>query len=418
MLKFLPILFLAACSFFIDKIEKPLVKDKTLVGNTPEVASYCSLEEKSDFQLVGTNNNSQKVYTEIIKNLNREKLDFMDHFALWNLLQLSIRPDQSSPTSRIQVLIQNGGKSYYFDFFSEASENQYPLLYGIEWILKKFGKKQPLEYYARILDANIGGKLKLGKDFESFLIKNLAAIKNEPDLAPYYFRGTDVLKEDETSPTLNYQKVIKYYRKVHKDQKAVINTSLTHFETEKGNSGNCNYDFNLYENSIFLIDKVIPVANLYGMAIKDSAFLASTSQRLDVIKSLHGFPLFKGESKVRSSAVCLMDNGGNKIWTISNQSRDPGQHLFHMIRYGLPGAQTVAEVDRLIKHSRHLFLSDPVRLVIESERSNEEQIENLLKLNIPIYNADRLGNIWSYVVFKDSTRFIIDERNPGAFLCQ
>lgn len=418
MFKISLLLLLASCSLFIDRIETPIVKDKKLVNETPEAPTYCSMEDKSDFQLVGTNENSQKVYTDIVKRLGKDKLDFMDHFALWNLIQLSSRPDQSSPTSRIQVLFQNNGKSYYFDFFSETSENQYPLLYGIEWILKKFGKKQRLEYYAGILDAQIGSGLKLGKNFESFLIKNITAIKNDPVLAPYYFRGADVLKEDETAPNLNYKNVVRLYRSVEKEQKAVINTSLTHFETEKGNTGNCNYDFNLYENSIFLIDKFIPVANLYGLSIKDAAFLASTSQKLDTIQSLNGFPLFKGESKVRSSAVCMIENKGNKIWTVSNFSRDPGQHLFHMVRYGLPGAQTVAEVDRLIKHSRHLFLSDPVRLIIESERSNEEQVENLLKLNIPIYNADNLGNIWAYAMFKDGKRFIIDERNPAAFLCQ
>ncbi len=44
----------------------------------------------------------------------------------------------------------------------------------------------------------IRGKLKIGKDFENFLVKNIPLIKNEPDLAPYYFRGSDVLKENES----------------------------------------------------------------------------------------------------------------------------------------------------------------------------------------------------------------------------
>jgi hypothetical protein len=114
----------------------------------------------------------------------------------------------------------------------------------------------------------------------------------------------------------------------------------------------------------------------------------------------------------------VIEENGNKIWTVSNQSRDPGQHLFHLVRYGLPRSQSTEEVDRLLRHSRHLFLSDPVRLVIESGRSRDDQIENLLKLNLPIYNADKLGNIWAYTRFNEQDRFIIDDRNPGAFACK
>ncbi len=417
MLKYLLLFSIYSCSFFIQNIESPITKDKKLVKSIPERAGFCPLDKKVDVQLVGTDENSQDVYFEIIKN-RKNQLDFLDHFALWNLLQLSVRPDQSSATSRFQVLIHKESKSYYFDFYSEEAENQYPYLYGIEWVLKKFGKQQSLEYYAQILNSSLGQKIKISKDFETFLAKNINQIKNDPTLTPMYFRGSDILKENETAPILDYASVIRLYRKQLKDQKIVVNTTLTPFVTEKSNTGSCNYDFNLYDNSIFLIDKVIPVANLYGLSLPKSAFLASSSQKLDKIASLNGFPLFKGESKVRSSAVCMIENEGSKIWAFSNQGRDPGQHLFHLVRYGLPRSKTAAEVNKLIRHSRHLFLSDPVRLIIESARSSKDQIENLLKLNIPIYNADNLGNIWAYTNFKEGNRFIIDDRNTGAFKCQ
>jgi hypothetical protein len=146
--------------------------------------------------------------------------------------------------------------------------------------------------------------------------------------------------------------------------------------------------------------------------------MASTSQKIEKILPINGFPLFYGESKVRSSAVCMIENQDNRIWTFSNLSRDPGQHLFHLIRYGLARTKSTAEVDKLIRHSRHLFLSDPVRLAIESHRSRKDQIENLLKLNLPIYNAEKLGNIWAYTFFNSRGRFIIDDRNPGSYSCK
>lgn len=409
---------LGACSFFIEKIDTPLVQkvNTSIESSRP---TFCSLEQNVKLQLVGSNRIAESTYADLISSMGGERLDFLDHLALWTLLQLSIRPDQTSATSRFQVLLSYEGKTHYFDFFSELTDGQYPLFYGLEWILKKFGKKNvSLERYEALLQKNLGSRLKIGKSFENFLLKNQEAIKADPDLNKHYFRGSQILRENETIPPLALKEIIKTYRKSTGEQRIIINTYLTPFSTTTGANGSCNYDFNLYDNSIFLIDRVIPVANLFGLSIGKDSFMASSSQKIEKFESLLGTPLFKGNSKVRSSAVCVIESEKNKIWTFSNQSRDPGQHLFHLVRYGLPSAQSVYDVDRLIRHSRHLFLSDPVRLIIESDRSREDQIENLLKLNLPIYNSDKLGNIWSWVNLDDTSRFIIDDRNSGAYLCK
>jgi hypothetical protein len=411
------LLFLiSSCSLLVKKIDEPLITEDKALKKKDVSHSYCPVDKKFEHLLVGTSESSQKTYLDFIAK--NKSLDFLDHFAIWSLLQFSTRPDQSSPTSRLQVMFSEKGKNYYFDFFSEESKDQYPYLYGLQWILKKFNRSTTLEQYARIIDSSLADQLKIGKDLSNFLSKSKDEIKANDLLAPIFFRGAEVLREEETVPTLKYAAVIQEFRKVEKLQKIVINTSLTKFVTESGQSGSCNYDFNLYNNSIFLIDKVIPVANLFGLSFKSSAFMSSSSQKLDKMESLKGFPIFKGESKIRSSAVCVIENKNHKLWTFSNQSRDPGQHLFHLIRYGLPRSQSVQEVDRLIRHSRHLFLSDPTRLIIESSRSKKAQIENLLKLNLPIYNSDRLGNIWAFTQTPDYSRFVIDERNAGAFVCQ
>ncbi len=417
MFKLALLLLISSCSLFISRIETPLVKISKESLDKVSPPTYCPIEKDVKAQIVGSDAHSETVYLDSMKSSGNQ-LDFLDHFALWNLLQLSIRPDQSSPTSRLQVLMEMNGKSYYFDFFSEEPKNQYPFLFGLEWILEKFGKKKSLEFYASYINNHFKNKLKINKEFEAFLVKNLANLKSSEELSPYYFRGADVLKENETSPDVDLLSLIRHFRQNKSKQKILVNTSLVPFETEKGSQGKCNYDFNLYDNSIFLIDKVLPVGNIYGLSIGESAFFSSSSQKLSTIESLHGTSLFQGESKVRSSAVCMIENENSKIWAFSNQSRDPGQHLFQLVRYGLASSMKTSEVDKLIRHSRHLFLSDPTRLVIESKRSSKEQIENLLKFPLPIYNADKLGNIWAFTQFKEGHRFIIDDRNPGNFSCQ
>lgn len=410
------LLTLSSCAFFVNKIDTAMVNEKDYLRNIPETPTFCPLTEKPKFQLINTNASSQELYQEFV--VKYPGYDFLDHLALWTLAQMAVRPDQSSPSARFQILLQIKGKGHYWDFFSETPTEQFPVLFGLDWILKKYNKKTTLERYASVLDQYFPTKLKAGKNLEAFLLTNKAAIKDHPVLGPFYVRGTEVLKENERIPALNFRDIIRHYRGHEKKQKVIVNNSLTGFTTQTGQKGSCNYDFNLYDNSIFLIDRVIPVANLFGLSIGASSFMASTSQKVERIEPVKDFPLFLGESKVRSSAVCVIENEQNKIWTFSNLSRDPGQHLFHLIRYGLASSKSTQEVDKLIRHSRHLFLSDPVRLVIESHRSRSDQIENLLKLNLPIYNAEKLGNIWAYTQFDNQSRFIIDNRNTGSYSCK
>jgi hypothetical protein len=419
MLKLLPLLLiLAGCSYLVKRIDDPITNEKAYRKKIPVVASYCPLETDSPFQLVGTNAHAQQSYRALMSDPAIKKLDQLDHFAIWSLLQFSIRPDQSSPTARLQVLLGKNGSSRYFDFFSEETVDQFPYLYGVEWILKKMGKTTRLETYASIIEKHLKKNLKVGKNFEDFLLLNIETLKSDPELIAHFMRGTEVLKEDESIPDLDFVKLLRYYRSVEKKQKIMVNSSLNAFTNENGSKGSCNYDFNLYNNSIFLIDNIIPDANMFGLIDRDFSFMASSSQRFDKISSLLNLPLFKGISRIRSSAVCVIESDEGKIWTFSNKSRDPGQHLFQLMRYGLARSQSVKDVDRLIRHSRYLFLYDPTRLVIESGRSRNAQIENLLKLNIPIYNAEKLGNIWAFTTFQSKSRFIIDDRNLGAFQCE
>lgn len=411
------LLLTTSCGMLISKIESPIVEKKVVYQNRDAKPTYCAIEQNPKMQLVGANKSSQESYLKFSSYL--KSLDMIDHLILWSLTQLSLRPDQSSPTARLQTLINYKDEVHYFDFFSEYDQDQYPYFYGLEWILKKFKKTTTLEGYAAILENRLKDSLKVSPDLESFLSKNQETIKVNTTLAPYYFRGTEVLRENESTPRIDLKNIIREYRKARKKQNIVINTSMHKFSTTKGYVGECNYDFNLYSNSIFLIDKTLPISNIFGLSIGTDAFLNSSSQTFKNAESLFGGPLFKGSSKVRSSAICSIENKDTKIWTISNESRDPGQHLFHLIKYGLPLSTSIEGVDKLFKHSRHLFLSDPVRLVIESNRSDQKQVQNLLKLNVPIYHAEKLGNIWGYVQTADkSSRFIIDERNNGDFTCK
>ena len=406
---------LSSCAFFISKIDSEIIKEKNYLKNIPLTPTYCPMEQKPHLQLVNSNSKSQEIFTEFISK--HPNYNFVDRLIFWALIQMSLRPDQSSPSSRLQLIISLNNSPLYIDFFSESDEHQYPFLYGLEWISQRFkGKK--LEFYAQILDTELAQKLRVEKGLEVFLEKNKEKIKQDKILGPFFIRGTEILKEGERVPQIKYTQLIKFYRKFGPQQKIIINTALNKFAMNGGQTIHSNYDFNLYQNSIFLIDQEMPISNIFGLATHEDVFMASTTQNVHQINPIDSLPLFYGSSKVRSSAFCFIQNQKDFIWLVSNMGRDPGQHLFHLIKYGMASAEKIEDVDRLMRHSRYIFLSDPVRLIIESHRSRSDQIENLLKLTLPIYNADKLGNIWSYSSLNETGRFIIDDRNLGSFSCK
>ncbi|MFY7993212.1 MAG: hypothetical protein ACOVP4_07975 [Bacteriovoracaceae bacterium] len=411
-------LLFGGCSFFINKIDSNVLEKEHIKVERPYVPTYC-YNEKPSLQLVGTNKDAQDQYRAFIKG---KKLSFIDKVVFWSLIQFQIRPDLSSPTARLQYVIRHQKEIFYFDFFSEDQQNQYPYLAGLDYLLQIYKARKPLSWYTKELD-QFKFSFKTGRSLAQFLDEHKDQIKKDQNLVKAFYRGNEVLKEDERLPVLNFSQIEKNYQTKLKDQRIVSNASLFDFVKTKSVHTICNYDFTLYENSIFLIDKKQNPSNIFGVAEDDSAFMATSGQRLDGLKSVLNEPVFQGVSKVRSSAVCIIEkttkSGQDFMWLFSNASRDPGQHLYHLFRYGLTKVSTTQDVDKLLRHSRHLFLSEPVRLVIESERSQNQQIENLLKLNIPIYNSEKLGNVWAYTQFqKEGAHFIIDDRNFGAYSCQ
>ena len=127
---------------------------------------------------------------------------------------------------------------------------------------------------------------------------------------------------------------------------------------------------------------------------------------------------FKGQANSRAPGICSFQTKNSKTWIVSSDSRDPGQHIYHLLEYGLLDTQEPEKVDKLFRFSRHLFLKSPVRLVIESRRSTEEQMNELLKLNIPIYNSQKLGKMWGFQSGKSLSTFILDDRRIGSLTCK
>lgn len=408
-----------SCSYLIKSYDEDIIKQNDIKPIDETAVTYCS--EKSSHILINDNQNSQQIFSAYIQNLERKRLlSFVDKIVLWSLVQMNLRPDQSSASAKLQLLIKIGGKEKYYNSYSE-DDNSYPYLHLLEHILKVYKSRYSLSELAQIYDRSIPRDMKVSHALASFLEKNQEFIKNSPQLKKFYIRGDDPLREKEGIPFLSaVSNVALYKSSKSKTNYEVKNFLFNKFQQNSSFVPQCNFDMTLYKDSLFLISDTIVEAHTFGMKAGENSFIASSSQKLEGHTSINDGLSFKGSSNVRSSSVCSYKNRlrpDESIWLVSSNSRDPGQHLYHLQEYGLEQVESTEAFDKLLRFSRHLFLKNPVRLVIESRRSQEDQIQELLKLEIPIYNAKKLGKIWGLYQNKDNSSFLLDVREEGHLTC-
>ncbi len=364
--------------------------------------------------LVGPGTESQQAFRDFLQT--QPRLAFEEQAVLWALFQMKVRPDFASPVARLQFLGRTSQGTRYWDF-AVRGPDEASFFHGLSSFLKGHKARHPLSYYARLLDqAKLQGKLVVEQGLEDQLRVLSAAIAADPQLRSHWYRGDELLRTGERLPPVSLYPLVRDWET--KPVAPVSPPPLFTYRRTPRLDARCNYDLTLYDNSIFLIDKEENRGHIFGITAGDQSFLAVVSQSLPAPTSFAGSPLLRGHAQVRSTAFCVVQRPEGEVWLTANQSRDPGQHVYHLFRYGLGTVKDAAGLERLLRHARHMFLSDPLRLVIESARSRDDQIRELLKLNVPIYNASHIGNIWAWSAFPgDGSRFYIDDRNPGSLLC-
>lgn len=406
--------FASSCAYFINNFDQNRLSQDISTYKPSNKKLYC--EQKSELQLVNSNIESQKAFSNFLEK-TKLKFTFADKAVLWSLIQMNLRPDLASPTSKLQIFIQTKDGFDYFHFYSKE-QSAHPYIYGLQHILKKYKSRYSLIKLAALLDKNFPNVFTVNKDFEDFLSKNEQRIASHPLFKKEYMRADETLKENEKIPRIKLSKLIRELPKSR--AKIKINESLFEHKTDSNMIASCNYDMKLYNSSIYLIHEDFIRSHLFGIKTNQGSFLASSTQRKVKFAPVGSSIFFKGESQTRSAAFCSFKSPKDKdkkLWLVSSESRDPGQHIYHILEYGIKSKTSPKEISELIAFSRHLFLEDPTRLIFESNRSSKQQLDGLLKLNLPIYNARKLGNVWAMYKDKNDHNIIIDDRTDGQITC-
>jgi hypothetical protein len=174
----------------------------------------------------------------------------------------------------------------------------------------------------------------------------------------------------------------------------------------------CNFNRFDYEQGKFNIvadnidSKLIGVKKgeriIMGVATHDWNF--NSSNYMDNVwkQNLASFCLYNIKQLVPTAIFSLM-------------GRDTAQFLHHLTQYEIEQSSSDEKLNKMVNFGRHQLFTRPIRLAIESKKATKEQLQDLLKLNVPIFHVESLGHLVGTRLFGDKASnqkesFIFDSR--------
>lgn len=379
-------------------------------------------------QLLLEDDSTIKYYQQFIPSLFESKsFSFIQKAAMLSLIEMSRRPDEASPSARLQFFLRYKNNNYYFDFVPKDIDSApgMPYLTGVETLLKNFDSTKGLGEIAEKLDTLLPPNLNVSQEFESFLYNNRADLIKNDFLASVFFKGDEVLTKHESFKRISLKKLIAYYRlKKLSDEGLYFSSknSLSTIATDHPDlSLKCNV--NIDQENYGKEGQDQKKSHSFSLKEGNNYFIAVSSAIVEKpFETYDSTYFFKAKSSSLPLPVCHLKNKRQDLILFSTTGRDPAQHLKHLISYDLHGADSFLALGELLNFSRHLFLDDPGRILYESKRGRKSQLDFFLSMNFPIYHVETLGDIIGAAAFKNGNRedrsLIVDERGQAKIWCE
>jgi hypothetical protein len=417
------ILLLTSCTSLSENIQKLFEKKDELnnTNNQIKVQNYC----KQKFQGQLFLEDPQIYLNPIIKN---SSITFTEKAIAISLIEMERRPDAISPYSRLQVLTNINGELRYYDFRPKKLEddNKISYLYGLSFILNENKTPHNLLTLANIIDKSFPSQFQVSQEFETFLTKNKTDIQKNSELAKLYLKGSEILTRFETFPRINLQKSISNFMV----NKLFDNSSYEHSKNDlitipaddKKNIVKCNFDIhqdNYSPNELFFDNEYS--SNAFAFTEKNNFFIAIASSSLGKPLKLKDEYFIKSRPAISPLPICFLSNPllNHQLIIASSKGRSPSQHIKHLIDYDLINSPTIDYLGHTINFARHLFLTNPDRILYESKKGRKEQLDFFLQMNFPIYHVDSLGEVMALASFsnKNEPYIVKDERSNKQLEC-
>lgn len=417
------ILLGASCTSLIDK----LTVDKTPLKPLEQKASFCS-EEVTKLSILGRDKGGVELFEKFLKSLPANRaLNKTEKIVVWSLIQMNLRPDLATPSARFQILLNSGTGIQYWDFLDATLERDFPrlappmtFLYGLETILKTYSPRSSMKSLAYLLDSYLSVKIPISSELAFFIGKNKERLLENKVFTNSYFKAKEQLRFGETLTKLPFTKIISYYYKFKKQASSEIKVSNELFEVDMNSQTQgktyCNVDLNKYTKNDFDIteddrDRHHP----FGLRFdKESFFLGITSISSSNFKPLFSTYLIDSSQDKTIAPLCYREAKDGVSAYLSFKGRDPGQYLYNLFQFNIQATSEAMELDQFLEHPRHLVLKKPIRVLYESDRGDEANLNIFLKKDIPVYHSSSLGEVWLY---SPRNGFILDKRGKAHLSC-
>lgn len=420
---------LSSCSYLTNKFESITQKSKDKTSFISNKKNYCPVNSK--IQYISEDEYSLKFYKSLHPGLFENKnLSFMEKSIMFSLLEMSRRPDEASPYSRLQVYLKQNGKTYYYDFRPKNLEDdtKMPFLKGLDFLTQKFTPQRSLLSVATQLDSIIPQGIGVSLEFENFLKDNRKDLVKNDELTNQFFKGDEIITKYETFNRISYKTIIEQYLNgfsKNADYEFEKNGLTANKSAKENYETNCNYDLS---KETSLRDEILSSdqkkSHYIALSEGEDFFLAVSSTTL--FRPFKTTPKMGYFMKSRPAAfplpICEFKGKNQEIVLFSSEGRNPIQHLQHLEAYQIDQVDSAFTLNELLGFSRHLFLSNPDRILYESKRGRKAQLDFFLEMNFPIYHVDNLGNIFGHARFKNEKQLesvlYSDDRSSARLWCK
>lgn len=425
--------FASGCGFFSKKVEsiveKAELKNQTATLRPAKKNLFCSDESKTQF--IVEDELTLKFYTPVFKALLENKeLGFVQRSVMYSMMELLRRPDQVTPQSRLQIFLRYKGKDTYLDISPKNSSDFSVMSYlkGLELLLKSSEGQADLLKLADTVDAQLPPAMNVSPGFEQFLQTHREEISKNEELAEVFFKGDEILTKHESFKRPSMKKIVQLYKNSKKvsDTFFSINDSpLSAYPSESRElTVLCNFNINqeTVSKEELLDAKAKKSGHYFAFMEGNNLFIATVSstipQKLGNIKGTYFFNVNASNSP---RPFCEFKTKNQDTLLFSSKGRFPGQHLRHLITYDIGQVDSQSSLQELLTFSRHLFLSNPDRILYESKRGRKSQLDFFLSMNFPIYHVSSLGDLVGASIFstplQTSRSLVIDDRSTARLRC-
>lgn len=419
---FIFLLLLSSCTSLSQKLQNFLeTKSGLSAPETKKAPLFCENKSHSQFLF----EDPQFLTSTQFKNA---PFNFIEKSVLLSLLEMQRRPDIVGPYSRLQVITKINNEIKYYDFRPKNLDDDTKIsyLFGLDFLLKKYNSKNSINSITNFLERSWPPHYLVSSELEIFLAKNKTDIQKNTELSKLFLKGDETLTRFETFSRGNLQKSIAAFTKkklFDKENYEFAKNDLSFTTTNNDQSTIlCNFDES--KNSFTPDDLFFELAyssHSFSFTENDNYFLAIASSHLKTPVDLKDEYYLRARPAASPIPVCLLKNPNLKldIALTSTIGRNPSQHIKHLIDYDLINSKSPFTLSHTVNFARHLFLSNPDRILYESKKGRKEQLNFFLQMNFPIYHAEQLGEVTTIASYYENKYNVVikDERTNKQLLC-